>query len=744
MQRESFGQRRSTKGTRSVITQVWGLGKLAALFVMLVWAALMLGVPAVQAEEPGSPYFHVKSELKGTEQFPLESTSVSVDIVGPISDVTVRQRYRNRSSRVIEAEYVFPASTGAAVHDMVMKVGERTLQAVISKRNEASETFAKAREEGRTASLLEQHRPNVYQMSVTNIRPGESVEVELRYSEILRPESGVYRFVYPTVVGPRFSEDETEGVRKSWNANPYLQSGEAAPMDFSMRAHIRSALELSGLRSTSHEVQVAYEDKQSAAVTLGQSELHGADRDFVLEYRLGGGAIESGVLTYAGAEHDTFLLVLEPPHDVPPAAVVPREYLFVVDVSGSMEGFPLDTAKGLARRLLSTLKAGDRFNVMLFAGGQEVLSTQSLPATPENIEAGVTFISLARGGGGTELHAALVRAFGMDREGGRSRSIVLITDGYVNFEPKLFELVQKSLGKGNLFPFGIGTSVNRYLIEGLARLGRSEPTVVLQARDAEAAADRFVREISTPIMTDISLSFQGGTAIDVEPAVSPDLFASRPLTIVGKWKGGAAGSVTVRGTTSAGRFTRTLPLVPMPGTGGAVLEQLWARERLKRLSDFATFVDDSELVEELTQLALRYKILSNYTSFVAVDTQRSQSSAVSIIRQPLPLSAEVSNSAVGSGGSGGGRYIIGGHGTTYNDVKVANAVNSIMTYLEGSFGALAMLLCGCVAIVSMVIGFVRNSRRASIVGLTFFILAVACFLLRVSISYFFNDIGIHQ
>ncbi len=743
MQRESFGQRRSTKGTRSVITQVWGLGKLAALFVMLVWAALMLGVPAVQAEEPGSPYFLVKSELEGTEQFPLESTSVSVDIVGPISDVTVRQRYRNRSSRVIEAEYVFPASTGAAVHDMVMKVGERTLQAVISKREEASERFAKAREEGRTASLLEQHRPNVYQMSVTNIRPGESVEVELRYSEILRPEFEVYRFVYPTVVGPRFSKDEAEGVHKSWNANPYLQSGEAAPMDFSMRVNIRLALELSGLLS-SHEIQVAYEDKRSALVTLAQSESRGADRDFVLQYRLGGGAIESGVLAYAGAEHDTFLLVLEPPHDVPPAAVVPREYLFVVDVSGSMEGFPLETGKVLARRLLSTMKAGDRFNVMLFAGGQEVLSPQSLPATPENIEAGVTFISSARGGGGTELHAALVRAFEMDREGGRSRSIVLITDGYVNFEPKLFELVQRSLGRGNLFPFGIGTSVNRYLIEGLARLGRSEPTVVLQAPDAAAAADRFVREISTPIMTDISLSFEGGTAIDVEPTVSPDLFASRPLTIVGKWKGGAAGSVTVSGTTSTGRFTRTVPIIPMPGAGGAVLEQLWARERLKRLSDFATSAKDSKLVEELTQLALRYKILSNYTSFVAVDTQRSQSSAVSIIRQPLPLPTNVSNSAVGSGGSGGGRYIIGGHGTTYNDVKVANATHAIMGYLEGSFSALGMLVCGSVAIVSLMIGAARKSRRASLVGLTFLVLAIAFFLLRAGISYFFNDIGIRQ
>lgn len=633
--------------------------------MLFTGAALAGGFPpprACGAAEGGddadrslSPYFVVTNGEPGVDALPLKETRADVDIAGVIADVRVTQRYRNEGRRAIEALYVFPGSTRSAVYAMKMTIGERVIEARIEEREAARREYEQARDEGRTASLLEQHRPNVFQMNVANILPGDEIRVEMSYTEILVPEDRVYSFIYPTVVGPRYqSPSEAQGKDADrWVQNPYLREGEPAPYDFDIRVALNAGMPIREAVCGTHRVDIRYDSDARAFIRLHDTERRGGDRDFVLRYRLAGDAVHSGLLLYEGPDEKFFLLMAQPPERTVLAEVPPREFIFVVDVSGSMHGFPLDVSKRMLRELISGLRPSDCFNVLLFAGGSMVLAERSLPATPENIQKAIARIEEERGGGGTELLPALERAMALPRSEGFSRSILLVTDGYVSAEPEAFDLVRRRLGEANLFVFGIGSSVNRHLVDGLARVGMGEPFVVLRESEATETAARFRRLVQWPVMTHLRMAFPGFDAYDIEPPAIPDLMADRPIVVVGKWRGAAKGAVTLEGLTGAGKPYQTRIPVEKAGavTSCKALRYLWARQRVAFLSDYNRLQPSDARIEEVTELGLRYHLLTAYTSFVAVDSiVREETGERTTVKQPLPLPAGVSDLAVGGMG----------------------------------------------------------------------------------------------
>jgi Ca-activated chloride channel family protein len=602
-----------------------------------------------------SPYFVVLSDDPEKDALPLKSTRADVKIAGKVADVTVTQVYKNQGKKTLEAIYVFPGSTRAAVHAMRMTVGDRVIEAEIMERQKARQTYEDAKKAGQTTSLLEQQRPNVFQMNVANILPGDEVKVELKYLELLRAEDKVYEFVYPTVVGPRYSKlPETEAPdTEKWVANPYLHQGQAPPYTFGLKVDIQGGLPLTKLTSPSHEVDVTYTNPKAAQVTLKDNK-SGGNRDFVLRYTLAGDKIDTGLLLYPGKDENFFLLVMEPPDRIKSDAAVPREYIFIVDVSGSMHGYPLDTARTLMKNIITGLRPQDSMNVLLFASSSAVLSeSESLPATEENKKRALEFIMARPGGGGTNILPAFQRALALPQTEGTSRIVVVATDGYVRVEGKLFELIRQNLGKANLFPFGIGTSVNRFLIEGMARAGKGEPFVILKPGEAPQQAARFKRYIETPVLTDIKVAFPGFDAYEVEPQALPDLFALRPLALLGKYRGTSQGTIVVTGKTATGDFRRVVKVEASQATlENAALRFLWARERIHRLSDYQRYArgKDEAKIKEITDLGLKYNLMTAYTSFVAVDKVKRADGTVETVKQPLPLPQGVSDLAVGRGG----------------------------------------------------------------------------------------------
>ncbi|HTZ18228.1 MAG TPA: VIT domain-containing protein [Dissulfurispiraceae bacterium] len=598
-----------------------------------------------------SPYFFVKSDDPAVDQLPLKSTSADVNISGVIADVKVTQIYKNEGKRPIEAIYVFPASTRAAVYGVRMTIGERVIVAKIKKRDDARREYEQARQEGRSASLLEQQRPNVFQMNVANIMPGDIIKVELNYTELLVPEDGMYEFIYPTVVGPRYSNQpaETAAPQDKWVANPYTHQGEVPIYSFDSAVKVAAGLPVRDIYCASHKVNVAYDGLASASIKLDGSESKGGNRDYILKYRLEGEKIETGLLLYKGETENFFLLMMQPPKRVALSQIPGREYIFIVDVSGSMYGFPLEISKKLLGDLIGKLRPTDIFNVILFSGGSSVMSEHSLPATSENIKRALFMIDSQKGGGGTELLPALKRSLSLPRTEGYSRSVIIATDGYVTVETEAFDLIRKHLGDANMFTFGIGSSVNRYLLEGMARAGMGEPFVIASEAEAAAKAEKFRKIVQSPVLTGIKLDLGKFDVYDVEPLSVPDVMADRPVIVFGKWRGKPRGTITLTGTSGNGQYTATINVGAVkPAESNSALKYLWARSRIAVLSDYNVLQSDSRRTEEVTQLGLKYNLLTAYTSFLAVDSEvRNRDGQSTTINQPLPLPEGVSDYAVG-------------------------------------------------------------------------------------------------
>lgn len=627
----------------------------------------------VNAQNEGSsPYFEVSAadagygpeHLRGAG-FPLTATSASVNIAGVIADITVRQTYVNQSDNRLEATYVFPGSTNAAVHGLTMIIGNRRIEGVVQRKAEARATYEAAKAEGKRASLLEQHRPNVFQTSVANILPGDTIEVELRYTELLVPENGIYRFVYPSVVGPRYTGENAETT--SHTAQPYSQGKPG--YSFGLDVYLNAGMPVSTVGSPTHRISTSREG-QATTVTLAGAEALGGNRDFVLEYELAGQHIQTGMLLFEGAEENYFLYMAQPPAETTDADYPPREFVFVVDVSGSMNGFPLTVSKKLLTKLIGQLRPADQFNVTLFAGASETWQQESQFATPENLASALAFLQSARGGGGTQLLSALQTAYALPRSTlGLSRNLVVVTDGYINVEPEAFDLVRKNLNQANVYTFGIGSGVNRHLIEGMARIGKGRPAFVLDPSKADAEADRFRRYISEPVLTEMALDFGDQfAAYDVEPISLPDLSRERPLVVFGKYQGKAKGKLTLTGyggypgldspgaryaaKTEAESRQRNFEFRLKNAVADerhAALARLWARERIRRLDDYNNLRATDARVEEVTQLGLDYNLLTQYTSFVAVEevVVANTDNPLTNVKQPLPLPENVSATAVG-------------------------------------------------------------------------------------------------
>lgn len=624
-------------------------------FAALVWACGALGAPGAFAQEPdepadktASPYFFVHGD-GASEQLPLKSTDVGIDVAGVIADVRVTQRYHNTGTKPIEAEYVFPGSTRAAIYALAMTIGERRIEAQIREKQQARVEYQAAKAAGQSAALLEQHRPNVFKMNVANIMPGDEIVVELRYTELIVPADGIYELVFPTVVGPRYvsaSESARPATRfDEWQANPTLHAGEPAPAEFRLRAAVSSGIPIRQLGSPSHEIRVRYSGARRADFELSRAD---GNRDFVLRYQLAGDAIESGLMLYESGGEKYFLAMIEPPRRVTRDQLPPRDYVFVLDVSGSMNGYPLEVAKRLMRNLLTTLRPEDTFNVVLFAGSSAALSPTPLQATRENINRATRLTDMQSGGGGTEMLGALRHAFDMPGGENRSRSVVVVTDGYVDIEKKSFDLIRERLGESNVYAFGIGTSVNRYLIEGMARVGGGVPFIVTRDSDADACAEDLRKYIEAPVLTHTKLSARGFDIYDVEPPGIPDTLASRPVIVYGKWRGPRAGTLSLDGLSGAGDFHREFDVAKVrPADSNAALRYLWARNRIARLDDYRRAGADTQ--GEVTKLGLEYHLLTEYTSFLAVDrvVRNTRPEDSQTVRQPLPMPDQVSDLAVG-------------------------------------------------------------------------------------------------
>lgn len=649
-----------------ILYATWSGNLIIKMLNPIVSADLSPVTPGSTLTDPSLPSNGANGTTQGTlESFnaqkkpiglcPLKHTTVKAEISGPITRVSVTQSFQNPFNEKIEAIYTFPLPEHAAVDSMTMKIGKRIIQGKIKEREEARQIYEQARAEGKIASLLDQERPNIFTQSVANIMPGNQIEVELTYVENLKYEDGVYEFVFPMVVGPRYIPGNatssslnsravnTDRVPDASRITPPV----AAPKtrsghDVYLEVALDAGLPIENMEVPLHNISANQINNHSAFITLkDQSEI--PNRDFILRYRVAGKQIQDAIITHKDNQSGYFNLILQPPQKLDVNYVTPKELVFVLDTSGSMEGFPIEKAKESMKMAIDGLNAQDTFNLITFAGDTSILFNKPVPATAENVRKAQAFLETRQGGGGTEMMKAIDAALKPTDNQNHIRIVCFMTDGYVGNEFEIISEIQKHKN-ARVFSFGIGDSVNRFLLDKMASEGRGEVEYVTLKDDGSAAARRFHERIHNPLLTDISIDWNGMPVTDLYPARIPDLFGAKPVIITGRYNNEGHGTIRLKGKYAGQDFVREIYLdLPQAQPKNSAIAKLWARNRIEDLmnQDYSGLQSNNmrpDIKKAITQTGLDYHLLTQFTSFVAVE-KKSSTKAGKPITIDVPVDA---------------------------------------------------------------------------------------------------------
>lgn len=632
---------------------------------------------------------------KPAGECPLKHTEVKAQVSGFLSRVTVTQDFENKFSDKIEAVYTFPLPQAAAVDDLTMLIGERVIKGKIMRRQEAQAAYAAAKQVGRIASLLDQERPNIFTQQVANIMPGQSIRIVISYVETLKYENGSYEWSFPMVVVPRYIPATAEPLQETTNASdqeddasrispPSATGGVRAGHDISLEIDLDAGVPIVAVNSETHETEVRQLNEKRAVVRL-KDHATIPNKDFILTYRVAGDTINDAVLTHRSERGGFFTLILQPPQRVTAEDVMPKELVFVLDTSGSMEGFPLEKAKETIDLALKNLYPHDTFNVITFAGETSILFSEPVLATPENLRKARKFISSRKSDGGTEMMKAIKAALQPSDSQAHVRITCFLTDGAVGNDQEILAEIQK-YKNARVFAMGFSTSPNRFLLDKMAEYGRGEVDYISEAGDTSAVAQRFNERIRNPLLTDIAIEWSSLPVSDVYPKRIPDLFGVKPLIFSGRYANGAKGNIRITGRLAGQDFAREIPVeLPDTETDHDVLATLWGRRRIDDLmrEELESSADETVRVkkqEEIAEMGLNFKLMTRYTSFVAIDevvftgTEAPQRVQVPIEVPPGTISSSITASVTVSADSGS---VLESSGSSFGTTITAHQIQNL-------------------------------------------------------------------
>ncbi|MBI3448639.1 MAG: VWA domain-containing protein [Acidobacteria bacterium] len=627
---------------------------------------------------------------------PLRHTEVRAEVTGFVARVEVVQTFGNPFETPIEATYVFPLPERAAVDDFVLEVGERRIQGAIRRREEARKTYEAARAAGYTASLLEQERPNVFTQSVSNIAPGNEIRIHLRYIDILSFADGAYRFLYPMVVGPRYSPTGAAPAGAAGVPLPstiHLEPGRHTAHDIAITVDVDAGVPIHSITSESHKIVVKSLGSSRAQVKLARGDTL-PNKDLMLRWDVAAELPEVGVLAHREDDDGFFALLVQPNAEVTSDEAAPKEILFVLDQSGSMNGPPIEMSQRFMRLALRTLGPRDRFNIVRFDGSATVLAPEPLANTQANVERGLAAVDGMSGSGGTEMLAGFDAALSQPRDASCIRIVVFLTDGFIGNEEDIFRVVRERRGDARIFTLGIGSSVNHHLLRGMADLGHGAYQYIRPDGKEKEAVERFQSWVTKPYLTDLSIDWGNLRVEDVQPAQLPDLYSGQTLSVVGRYLWGGTDRIIVRGRLGGVPWEKQVEVsLPDRARSHAALASVWARQRIQEWLMRPGDAARPEIEAQVTSLALAFHLMSPFTSFVAVDDSIVVNPDGNPMRvdQPLPMPEFVSfTGCFGAGGPGHGEalgvperaVVQGGHPGV---VAHGNIVDTSSTMTESNF-----------------------------------------------------------
>ena len=575
--------------------------------IVLAGAALLLASSANAAEEVRTGGLHFKTSA-GSIAAPLLGTDVEIRVTGHVARASVRQNFRNPHADWYEGVYTFPLPENAAVDHLRMRIGERVVEGEIRERQTAKASYEQAKTEGRRATLVEQERPNIFTTSVANIGPGETVEVEIEYQQTLRYDQGRYALRFPMVVGPRYVPKGVEDAARIVPA--VLQQDESTgPINpVTLRVALDTGTPVGVIASPYHPIEVTRENGTKHRIALAGTNY--ANKDFDLAWTLAPGRTPAAALfTEKKGERHYGLLMVVPPAPEQRGPAVPREAIFVIDTSGSMQGASIAQAREALELAIRRLGPADRFDVIEFNSYARALFGQARQADTSNIDSAVRWVRELRAQGGTEMAKALDLALDGKDHPGRIRQIVFLTDGAVGNEDPLLRMIRERLGDSRLFTVGIGSAPNSHFMTKAAQFGAGTFTYIGRIDEVKVKMDALFSKLESPVLKGLQIDWGASKGVEAWPKAVPDLYLGEPVVVLFT-ADSVADEIKV-----AGLVARNTPLAEAGGLG-----TLWAREKISNLMDaLRSGAPEEEVRTSVLKLALDHHLVSKYTSLVAVD-----------------------------------------------------------------------------------------------------------------------------
>ncbi len=583
----------------------------APRFSLLISLLSLFAVPLAAAPLPEAGM--TVSTADGTVSvLAATATDVEIEVSGLVAHARVRQRFFNGGKEFLEGKYRLPLPADGAVFAMRIELDGRLIEGVVREREEARIEYEAARSAGMATALVERQAADIFSTRVANIPPGAEVAVEIEYFQSVGYRDGHFELVFPLTVRPRY------GSTLSNDLSALLDASEMAPNTGSVTLPARIVVRLAaGIaildpRSTSHAIDVVKQERSFDIRT--RDERVPADRDFVLSWAPQAGKpaqVASFVEEINGERYLSVMLV--PPTLEGPR--LPRELILVIDSSGSMMGTAWTGAQRAAGFALAQLKPGDYFNVVDFDSTATALSPMSLPINPQTLATAEEFVNTRSADGGTEIGGAIDTALALPPINGKVRQLVFITDGAVGNEAQIYRQIAAKPIEARLYMVGIGEAPNRAFLRRAAELGRGFAEIIPSTQGIDSALQTLFRRIDAPVLTGIQVQWPGEA--EAWPRQIPDLYAGEPLWLSARLRSGdAALQITASG--SAGAFSKSIAIgAARPANGAA---KIWARRKIQALEDELDLGADEAVVRtQILETALAHKLLSRYTSFVAVE-----------------------------------------------------------------------------------------------------------------------------
>lgn len=643
----------------------------------LIFLILPVTVLAAAAGSPGGSIEAIDDGKKIS--FPLLKSEFFAQVKGDLVTVTVNQTFANPADHAMHATYLFPLHEKAAVQRMRMNVGDEQVEAKIHRVEEANAIFNQAKRAGKAAALLNEHRPNMFTQNIANLMPGLPVKVSLTYCHTIPKVDGQYELVLPLIVGPRYQPGGSGAAPKTtadldskneygaWEVEKLPAYPEVASLNgpaiidnkrVSLRIDLDGGMPVSEISSNTHSINVEKPSDIRRIVQLTDGKTID-NKDFVLRYRLSGQTAQAGLLAHRDERGGFFSIQLEPPAIPASRDIAAREMVFVLDTSGSMDGEPLAVSKVFMKHALNHLHSNDYFRIIRFSNNAEEFTAEPVAATADNIQAGLQFVDSLTADGGTEIPASIDQAFAKPPLENTLRLVVFLTDGYIGNESEVLGQIGEKIEMARIYALGVGTSVNRFLLQEMAMKGRGFARFIDPEEKSADAAIQLAGKLEAPVLTDIDIDWGGLEVSDMTPGTIPDLFAGSSVRIMGKYRQSGSYTVTVKGKIN-GRTAQLPVKVDLPDANDEPtnpLPVLWAQTRIAEAMHTITTPSylrnnaesDDSLKQEVVDLGLNFSLMTPWTSFVAV-SQKVVNALPELAQDknvPLPMVAGISGKAYG-------------------------------------------------------------------------------------------------